>query len=184
MKKIVIIAASLLLVGCSNFGEAIGLGRKSPDEYEVVRRAPLSMPKEYSLTPPQPGVARPQEINPTNDAKGLVFTGEPAAVAVQEQDLETNTNDNDLLALAGAKDATPNIRKTIDSETTGLIMADKKLLDSLLNSDGEDAAASQVDALKEKERIEANKAQGKAITEGETPVIKRRKKGLLEDVVN
>src|SRR5271156_376489 len=56
-------ASLLLLGGCSGDGLArtFGLTRDAPDEYTVTTRAPLSMPPDYNLRPPRPGVPRPQE---------------------------------------------------------------------------------------------------------------------------
>src|SRR3954462_853626 len=60
----VLLGASLLLLGgCSGdaLSRTFGLTRDSPDEYTVTTRAPLSMPPQYNLRPPEPGAPRPQE---------------------------------------------------------------------------------------------------------------------------
>ena len=51
---------ALTLGGCSNamsqLSDEFGLGRSNgPDEFAVATRAPLSMPPDFSLRPPQPG---------------------------------------------------------------------------------------------------------------------------------
>src|SRR5665213_3042937 len=53
----------VLLSGCGNSSltRTFELTRDSPDEFTVVTRAPLSMPPDFSLRPPQPGAERPQE---------------------------------------------------------------------------------------------------------------------------
>jgi hypothetical protein len=34
-----------------------------PDEFEVVQRAPLTIPPDFDLRPPKPGSPRPQEVS-------------------------------------------------------------------------------------------------------------------------
>lgn len=69
------------LGGCSDPKKALGLGKRSPDEFTVVTRAPLSLPPEYALRPPQPGVQRPQELGPVEAARQSVFAPAGAAAA-------------------------------------------------------------------------------------------------------
>src|ERR1700723_2375217 len=53
----------VVLGGCSNgsLTRTFGLTRDAPDEFTVVTRAPLSMPPDFTLRPPQPGAPRPQD---------------------------------------------------------------------------------------------------------------------------
>src|SRR5580704_16041823 len=62
-----LIAPAMFIVlasGCGNLSSltrTFGLTHEAPDEFTVVTRAPLSMPPDFTLRPPQPGAARPQE---------------------------------------------------------------------------------------------------------------------------
>ena len=47
--------------GCAEFKNAIGITHDAPDEFAVESRAPLTMPPEFNLRPPEPGAPRPQE---------------------------------------------------------------------------------------------------------------------------
>src|SRR5690349_14265120 len=60
------------LAGCSSTKEMLGLTKRSPDEFQVVSRAPLRMRPDYSLRPPTPGAPRPQEGTTTQQAQGIV----------------------------------------------------------------------------------------------------------------
>src|ERR1700761_6987487 len=52
----------LPLTGCSDsLTRTFGLTRDAPDEFTVTTRAPLSMPPDFVVRPPQPGAPRPQE---------------------------------------------------------------------------------------------------------------------------
>jgi hypothetical protein len=58
MRKFVAVALlGLSLAGCARSG----FDRARPDEFAVARQAPLVIPPDFSLTPPQPGSARPQD---------------------------------------------------------------------------------------------------------------------------
>ena len=85
-----------------------------------------------------------------------------------------------LLAKTGAADANPKIRQVVNNEQRSLIERDKSFTDDVLfwrekpNSD-----ARTVDAAAERRRIEQNEAQGKPVTDGETPSIAPPKKGFF-----
>ena len=69
----IFLVAAGLLAGCSEARQAMGLGKRAPDEFTVVKRAPLSLPPQYSLRPPEPGAPRPQEPSPTEQARQQVL---------------------------------------------------------------------------------------------------------------
>ncbi|NNG06084.1 MAG: DUF3035 domain-containing protein, partial [Inquilinus sp.] len=52
---------ALLLPGCADMRALMGMERKTPDEFAVVARAPLTLPPSFDLPPPAPGAPRPQE---------------------------------------------------------------------------------------------------------------------------
>jgi hypothetical protein len=69
--------ASLLLFGACARGsvqDALGIGKRAPDEFAVVKRAPLIVPPEYDLRPPDPGAPRPN-IGTTSDQARVALTG-------------------------------------------------------------------------------------------------------------
>ena len=81
----VLLVAAGLLAGCSEARQAMGLGKRAPDEFTVVKRAPLSLPPEYSLRPPEPGAPRPQEPSPTAQARQQVLGGGTTGGAAAQQ---------------------------------------------------------------------------------------------------
>jgi hypothetical protein len=77
-------SATLMLPGCTDFRRALGMDRGGPDEFAVESRAPLTLPPEYDLRPPQPGAPRPQEITAADKARKVIDTagrGEPGKQA-------------------------------------------------------------------------------------------------------
>src|ERR1700758_4412875 len=71
------LVAGPTLVACADFKRAVGIERTSPDEFAVESRAPLTMPPDYDLRPPQPGAPRPQEQSTADKAKQALDTAGP-----------------------------------------------------------------------------------------------------------
>ena len=67
------LVAAAALSGCTDTRRALGLEKSTPDEFNVVSRAPLSLPPDYRLRPPQPGATRPQEGTVQQQAKQSIF---------------------------------------------------------------------------------------------------------------
>jgi hypothetical protein len=73
------IGAGMLLSACSGGGwkQALGIEPTSPDEFAVESRAPLTIPPDFNLRPPEPGAARPQETSVASKAQGVVDNAGP-----------------------------------------------------------------------------------------------------------
>ncbi len=166
--------ASLLLAGCSDTKKMLGFEKVAPDEFNVVARAPLSLPPEYQLRPPEPGAARPQETSTRDQAK-TVLTGKSGLNGKGRSSGETA-----LLSKAGAEQTEPNIRGLVNRELAALAEADRTVVERLVFWRKQETPASLLDAGKEQQRLRENQALGQSVTDGESPIIKRRRKGLLE----
>ena len=71
LSAVVTLAATL--TACGVFEEQLGLNKQAPDEFRVVARAPLTLPPDFTLRPPEPGVARPQEGTTAQQARKVIF---------------------------------------------------------------------------------------------------------------
>jgi hypothetical protein len=78
------VAAGLLLSACSNWKQTLGIEPTSPDEFAVESRAPLTVPPDFNLRPPEPGATRPQETSMANRAQGVLDNAGPGAPGKQE----------------------------------------------------------------------------------------------------
>lgn len=158
--------AALLLAGCEGAKKELGLTRTAPDEFAVVKRAPLAMPPDYTLRPPRLGAVRPQEAETDRQAQTVVFGGaQPAAARPAE-------GESALLHEAGATAVAPGIRETVDRETAVLKPRDRPVAEKLLGwttGGTQTAPASVVDAPAEAERLRKAVEDGKPVTEGATP---------------
>lgn len=166
---------SLFLAGCSANGvrEQLGLTRESPDEFAVVRRAPLEIPPELlatekNLPKPELGMARPQEDAPDVVARQTLLGLE--TTTTQDQ---ISAADQAFLQKTGTQHNEDNIRARIDQETEKLHDRNKPVAERLLGIGGSKytPSASVVNATEESKRLRENIADGKSITEGETPSI-------------
>lgn len=115
------------LSACSNAKETLGLTRSSPDEFAVVKRAPLEMPPDYSLRPPRPGAPRPQEQSMNDQARTVVFGSDEEAA---RRSAPANGK-SALLQEAGATSDDPNIRNVVDREAQVVDKSKKPVVERL-----------------------------------------------------
>jgi hypothetical protein len=188
--RIVPVAAAFLLAaglaGCSDTRKALGIDKSLPNEYTVMSRAPLTMPPDFRLRPPQPGAERPQETRAEEVAKQTVFRAvEPKPSMASLADTNgRSAGEMALLEQAGAIGADPKIRETVAREATQLVEADRSFIDRLVFWQKPEEPGVVIDATKEAQRLRENAALGKQPTVGDTPTIQRRKKGILEGIFN
>lgn len=155
---------STLLSGCARVKEELGLTRRTPDEFAIVKRAPLEIPPDLnqvaSLPPPRPGAQRPQELNPEQAAQMAVL-GTSSSSAVAPSNAESA-----LLQKAGAANVNPSIRDTVNREAVENADKNRPVVKRIMNwgNKQDQGAAVIVDAPAEYKRIQEKKP-------GETPSI-------------
>ena len=98
-----VIACAMSLAACASHGVS---NRDRPDEFAVQRQAPLVVPPDFSLVPPQPGAPRPAEGTAAQQALQALFGGPAPRSAVETS------------ALNRAGTADPGIRSAVGSPTT------------------------------------------------------------------
>jgi hypothetical protein len=184
-----LLALPALTAGCSNqTREALGLTKRSPDEFQVVSNAPLSMPPDYNLRPPTPGAPRPMEGTVREQAERIVFAypdagGVPSRlpeIGVGEASAAQSAGEASLLQSAGVSGVDPNIRQLVDMETAADEADSQQLIDAIVFWRKPEPYGTVVDPTEEQRRLQENAALGAPPTQGTVPVIERRQKGLLE----
>jgi len=178
MKRIPVImtiGAISVLSACSATQEQFDFSNKAPDEFAVVKRAPLELPPNYDLRPPRPGEARPQESTAKDEAKSAIF-GTPTQAAPKQAPAPTVLSEGEaiLLQKTGVDANAPDIRAVIDQETKVISEEKKPTINRILGGiTGKkyDAPASVVDPTAEAARIKENMSNERVITTGETPTI-------------
>ena len=73
-KSLIILATFAMGLSACGSGGGI-LGRDRPDEFAVQRQAPLVVPPDFSLAPPEPGAPRPSEGTAAEQALDALFGG-------------------------------------------------------------------------------------------------------------
>ncbi|MER2520012.1 MAG: DUF3035 domain-containing protein [Bdellovibrionales bacterium] len=168
--------ASVALSGCNSARESLGLGRTPPDEFAVVDQPPLSIPPDFGLRPPMPGMPRPQAVDSSERAKELLF----GSASHDTADMSAASDgEKALLAQTGGDKAPADIRDTINRESAERVSASPHLVDRLLWWKKDEASGSVVDAEAEAARLKTAKEKGEAANSGATPVIERNKSGWL-----
>jgi hypothetical protein len=169
--------------GCESTRETFGLNKQSPDEFAVVSRAPLSLPPDFTLRVPDPGAPRPQTGSTTDQARRILVGEDPNVV---KRDITEGTRSRGqvaLLSASGAQYADPEIRNTVDRETSIFISESEGVVDDLLFWQEKPEFGTVVDPAAEAKRIRDQQALGDNVAGGaETPVIERKQKGWLEDI--
>jgi hypothetical protein len=119
-----------LLGACSQGGSMFN--RIRPDEYAVTRQAPLVVPPDFALTPPNPGAPRPQDVDSSKQALDALFGG-PAPRSVIESD-----------ALGKAGTAAVAIRSVVGDPATRTVAKGSAVKDILSapEGDGREAQAN------------------------------------------
>jgi hypothetical protein len=181
--------AVLSLSGCGGkVRQALGMTKHSPDEFLTVAHAPLSLPPDYSLRPPEPGAPRPQEGTAAEQAQTALYANNGGTAPMAGTTGTTGANEAQssgevaLLQNAGAAGVDPGIRAQIDTETAAQIERDQTLISRLVFWRTQEPYGTVVDPVAESKRLQENQALGKPATEGETPIIAPRKKGVLEGI--
>jgi|HubBroStandDraft_1064217.scaffolds.fasta_scaffold243067_2 hypothetical protein len=168
----------VLLSGCGdiNLSRTFGLTRDTPDEFTVVTRAPLSMPPDFTLRPPQPGAPRPQDQSDRAQAESALV---PEAILGGTRGGMT-PGQQALVRDAGGL-APADIRQRVDQEAR-LDTSDDSFIDKVLYWRKPDTQKAVVDPNAEAARLKANAALGQSPVTGDTPVIREKKTGWFQDL--
>ena len=110
--RFALIAVGASLVSACGSGGI--LNRDRPDEFAVQRQAPLVVPPDFALQPPQPGAPRPAEGTAAQQALDALFGGPAPRSAV-----ETSALDRAGIADPGIRSAVGDPATfTVDKGTT------------------------------------------------------------------
>ncbi len=181
---VVLVALSFGLGGCGLAGDLFGgSSKQAPDEFQVVAQQPLSIPPNADLRPPRPGAPRPQDTPPQVQAQAIVTGGPVPPPGTVKIGRGESPSEVALLQKAGAGSADPSIRNTVNEESRILAESDRSFIDSLIFWRKTPEPGVVVDPAKEQQRIQQNQAIGQSVTTGDTPVIQRRKRGILEGIL-
>jgi hypothetical protein len=169
-----ILALPLALAACGNGGNlarTFGLSRDAPDEFRVTTQAPLSMPPDFALRPPEPGAPRPQAQSDTRQAEEALVPN----VALGQGAGSMSPGQEALVAAAGPS-APRNIAARVDSEAARLDN-NSSFVDRLMFWRTPAQPGVVVDPTREAQRLRENAALGQSPAAGDTPIIQPQASG-------
>ena len=114
-KLMAVAGIGLVLCGCTAFRSAIGAAKNPPDEFTVLTKAPLVIPPDFNLRPPQPGAAARNEPDSDALAREALF---PQNAAAQAAALGADYSEGEkfLLTRTNALAIDPNIRRRVTTD--------------------------------------------------------------------
>ena len=165
LRTALLLAGASALAACSGtVQENLGIGKRQPDEFQVVRRAPLVLPPDFNLHPPEPGAPGPVTQDTSAQAEAIL-TGQPRSAPTPT---ETRQSEGERLLVAAAPiQAEPGIRQLITQEDLELIDLDSSRFLFILNFQREAMRPqpSVLDPVAEAQRLRAAQAGSQVITE-------------------
>ena len=185
VKVAVVFVVAAALVGCGGVRDQLGLTKKPPDEFTVVSKPPLVIPPNFNLRPPLTGTTATGELQPTDIAQAVLLANQNAGLQANNTSInhtDRSSGELAILRMAGASNADSSIREIVLRETTMLEEKDKLFTNRLIFWQKTPPPGQVVDAEAEAQRLQENAATGLPPTTGETPVIKRRKRAILEGI--
>lgn len=123
-------AGALSISGCTDLKKAIGLEKSLPDEFAVESRAPLEMPPDFDLRPPQPGAPRPQEKSSDKLARQVIEEAGPGEPGKQAPDFRLRRSEDGLPDIGAPSGQAPDPNARVADQSLS-----KKLLDYQTSGD-------------------------------------------------
>ena len=135
----------------------------TPDEFRVVRKAPLTVPPEFNLRPPAPGSSRPQELSTETQARVAVFGVDTAR--------DASEGEKAFIKAAGGDAIDRSVRSAVDYDNAQILRKSRNFTDSILNFGKTGPNDPVLDAAAEAERLRVEQESLKDITGGGKVII-------------
>ncbi len=174
MRRIILVSAALALslTACEQIRESAGVAKKAPDEFRVVRNAPLSVPPNYELRPPQPGARPLPQLDPRRETQQAALGNSASA----GRPVADSAGEEALLRAMQVGDPPDDIRIQVDEESAILAADSRGFVERLMFWREEPPPGTAVDPEGETRRIQENTALGREPRTGSTPTIERKTK--------
>lgn len=159
MKRIVLLGfAAIAATGATACSSMTG-----PDEFRVVRKAPLTVPPEYNLRPPTPGSSRPQELSTESQARVAVF-GLDVGQGASE-------GEKAFIKAAGGDAVDRQVRSAVDYDNAQIVRKNRSFADTILNFGQAGPSDPVLDPAAEAERLRVEQEALKDVTGGGKVII-------------
>ncbi len=101
---------AIAISGCASAGKRLGLTKNSPNEFNILTKAPLIVPPEYNLRPPRVGESSAENNYSQNAAR--------QALIGDIDDSEPSKGEIVLMTKAGVGRANQEIRLEVDGQNS------------------------------------------------------------------
>ncbi len=105
-----LLLTSTVFGGCTSTAAVLGVKKNAPNEFNILTKAPLAVPPEYNLRPPQAGAINVEEKYSTAQAR--------AALIGEIDPAKPSQGENLLIAKAGGLSADPIVRAVINGQNS------------------------------------------------------------------
>lgn len=124
--KWLLVALFPVMAGCQGtLQDRLGMSNRAPDEFQVIRRAPLVVPPDYNLVPPDEAATNAQQQQ-SRAARGIV-TGRPTEISQG-----ASASERALLS-AVAVDTLPGIRTVLLQDAGSVLDIDESRFLAILD---------------------------------------------------
>lgn len=100
------LVALMVVSGCARMSRSLGISKNAPDEFSVVTKAPLVIPPEYNLRPPDTSQSRAEDVDSQVAAFRALFPEGSTLPSPSRGELA-------LLERSGADSVDPDIRHNL-----------------------------------------------------------------------
>jgi hypothetical protein len=114
---VVCLGGASLLSGCTDMKQLVGLDQPMPDEFAVESRAPLTVPPEFDLRPPEPGASRPQEKSADQQAEQVIEQAGPGQPGKQAADFGLRPPSSGLADIDAPNGQAPDQNAIVGSQS-------------------------------------------------------------------
>ena len=119
MRSLLLVTALIpLIAACA------GGGKRTPDEFAVITKPPLTVPPDYALRPPRPGELRPQTLS-SSERTEQILLGDRASAPPSDGELQFIQN-------VGALAVDPSIRELLNAENGSIASKERSLANRIL----------------------------------------------------
>lgn len=177
-----VLAIAVAVAACGSSEKSnILSGKRTPDEFAIYTGVPLKMPPAIDLPPPTPGSYAAGGAVPRSEGRETLL-GERTSDRGAQAAAGTSRGTVALLDRSGALGVDPAVRDRVNRESKILSQKDMSFTERLMFWSKPTEYGTVVDAQAESRRIRENQAQGRPVAAGQTPVIERKRRALLEGV--
>ena len=145
-----------MLSSCSDFRKAVGKEKVIPDEFSAAFTPSLLIPPGYKIDP------KSLKKNNLEETENNFSLGE-------EIDIKNKKEINNFSKIFNAQNISNDIRKTVDEETLGISLSERRGIDILFGNIPKTGVV--IDSKKESLRIRKNNLSDKLINSNPSPAI-------------